>query len=515
MSSRAQVYVLAFLLIALGVGLVTYKSQMLNLPVMPGVYQTVWTIEAKVEFQAQGEAVKVSLALPKSQANMEVLDEVFSSSGYGFNIEESEGHERAVWAKRRAIGKQALYYKLDVYRNPSASDVPGAELPVSVMPPDWSGTWRAALRAAAASLIERSWAISSDRKTFVGQIIKAFNDPTNSDARLVRDSLPDHSAVDALLDLLAVADVPAHILRGIYLEDDRSRISAQSLIEIYDGNNWLVFDPRTAKAGLPTNFLIWQRGDKSMLDVEGGSRSLVRFSILANNMPTREVALTQMGDDSAAIIDYSIYSLPIEQQSIFKFILLVPVGALVVILMRVVVGIRTAGTFMPVLLAIAFVQSSLLTGMSIFLLILAVGVWVRSYFSRLDLLLVARIAAVVVIVVGLMAVISIVSYKLGIEQALMVTFFPMIIIAWTIEHMSILWEDDGPMEVVIQTTGSLLVAILCYLVMTNRYIEHWMFNFPELLFVLLGMIILLGQYTGYRLSELLRFRHMQQLDQTK
>jgi len=182
------------------------------------------------------------------------------------------------------------------------------------------------------------------------------------------------------------------------------------------------------------------------------------------------------------------------------------VGALIVILMRVIVGVRTAGTFMPVLLAIAFVQTDLLTGVAIFLLILVAGIWVRSLLSRLDMLLIARIA--VVLVVSLMAAISTVSYKLGIEQALTVTFFPMIIIAWTIEHMSILWEDDGPMEVLIQTTGSLLVAILCFFVMTNRYIEHWMFNFPELLPALLGLIIILGQYTGYRFSELLRFRHM-------
>ncbi|MGK0499908.1 MAG: hypothetical protein ACJAYG_001553, partial [Oceanicoccus sp.] len=268
----------------------------------------------------------------------------------------------------------------------------------------------------------------------------------------------------------------------------------------------------TAHKGLPKNFLIWQRGDKSLIDVEGGQHSKVRFSTLANNVPTREVSMQKMGNSQSTLIDYSIYSLPIEQQSVFKFILLVPVGALIVIFIRVVIGIRTAGTFMPILLAIAFVQTSLLSGVVIFLLILAVGLWVRSYLSQLDLLLVSRIAAVVVIVVGMMAAISIISYKLGIEQALTVTFFPMIIIAWTIEHMSILWEDDGPLEVMIQTIGSLIVAIFCYLVMTNNYVEHWMFNFPELLLVLLGIIIMLGHYTGYRVSELIRFRHMSQHD---
>ena len=138
----------------------------------------------------------------------------------------------------------------------------------------------------------------------------------------------------------------------------------------FDGERWQVFNPTSGTLGLPANFLIWQRGDKSLLDVEGGSRSRVTFSILANNVPQREVSLKQMGDETAALMDFSIYSLPIEQQSIFKFILLVPVGALIVILMRAIVGIRTAGTFMPVLLAIAFVQTDLLNGVVIFLLII-------------------------------------------------------------------------------------------------------------------------------------------------
>jgi hypothetical protein len=508
MSPRAQVYFLGLLLILIGAGLAAYKSQILNLPITPGEYQTVWTIEAKVEFQAKGEAVKVSMALPKMQSNIEVLNEIFSSSGYGFTVENDQGNERAIWSKRTASDQQTLYYKLDVHQQPGESSPSLDALSTTIKKPDWSGESFSAVREASASLIERSKRESADTATFVTQLLREFNDPDNIDSRLLLSGLTDNSPVQIVLGMLATADVPAHILRGIYLEDDRSRLSSSVLLEVYDGERWLVYNPVTGFKGLPENFLIWQRGDKSLLDVEGGSRSRVRFSILANNVPTREVALKQMGGEQAALLDYSIYSLPIEQQSIFKFILLVPVGALLVIFIRVVVGVRTAGTFMPVLLAIAFIQTSLLNGVAIFLLILAIGLWVRSYLSKLDLLLVSRIAAVVVIVVILMSAISVVSYRLGIEQALTVTFFPMVIIAWTIEHMSILWEDDGPVEVVVQTVGSLAVAIICYLAMTNHYIEHWMFNFPEFLLVLLGLIVMLGHYTGYRLSELIRFRHM-------
>lgn len=508
MSPKSQVYFLGLFLILMGAGLVIYKNQLLGMPIIPGAYETVWTVEAKVEFQADGGEVKVSMALPKNQSNTEILNEIFSSSGYGFTVDSNNGHQRAIWSRRQAVGKQTLYYKLDVYHRDAGLDPTLLEIPSTIVHPDWSGTRFDSLRAAADSLTQQSWEASADRKTFVGQLLKGFNDPNNKEGLLIRNVLSTKPPVEMALDLLAKADIPAHIVRGIYLEDDRSRMAPAALLEIFDGESWLVFDPNTGDSGLPENFLIWQRGDKSLIDVEGGSRSRVRFSTLANDVPRRDVALQKMGGEQAALLDYSIYSLPIEQQSIFKFILLVPIGALIIIFIRVVIGIRTAGTFMPVLLAIAFVQTSLVSGVLIFLVILAMGLWVRSYLSRLDLLLVARIAAVVVMVVGLMALISIISYKLGIEQALTVTFFPMIIIAWTIEHMSILWEDDGPVEVVIQTAGSLFVAVVCYLAMTNRFFEHWMFNFPELLLVVLGVIVMLGHYTGYRVSELIRFRHM-------
>ena len=72
--------------------------------------------------------------------------------------------------------------------------------------------------------------------------------------------------------------------------------------------------------------------------------------------------------------------------------------------------------------------------------------------------------------------------------------------------MSILWEEQGPRDVLVSGGGSLLVATLSYFAMTNRLVEHLTFNFPELLLVVLGVTLLLGQYTGYRLLELRRFR---------
>ena len=130
---------------------------------------------------------------------------------------------------------------------------------------------------------------------------------------------------------------------------------------------------------------------------------------------------------------------------------------------------------------------------------------IRYYLSNLNLLLVARIAVLVLIVIGIITTFSVLSYRLGLIEGLNMTFFPMIILAWTIERMSITWEESGPKEVVVQGGGSLLVATIAYLAMSVPIVSHLAFNFPELHMVVLAVVLLLGRYTGYRLLELRRF----------
>ena len=87
-----------------------------------------------------------------------------------------------------------------------------------------------------------------------------------------------------------------------------------------------------------------------------------------------------------------------------------------------------------------------------------------------------------------------------------VTFFPMIIIAWTIERMSIVWEERGPMMAIEQALGSLFAASLVYMIMNIDWLKHFLFLFPEMILLLLSLTMLMGRYTGYRLTELSRFR---------
>jgi hypothetical protein len=54
--------------------------------------------------------------------------------------------------------------------------------------------------------------------------------------------------------------------------------------------------------------------------------------------------------------------------------------------------------------------------------------------------------------------------------------------------------------------GSLVAACIAYAVIGNQYMVHLFFVFPELLFCVLGVALMVGRYNGYKLSELIRFK---------
>jgi hypothetical protein len=504
MKEKTKVYAVACVLALLGLSMALYKHFALGFPLLPNQKTEVWTVEAKVEFEANGAAVLVSLALPHEQQGISILEENFTTSGYGFvQLAQPDGSRRAQWTRREATGRQLLYYRLQVYPAilEQAADV---RAPTDPLPPEYDS----AQAASASALLDEIHALSADTGTFVTQLLRALTvEPLSQNAAfLLGDRRDDAHIANTALQLLSLAGIPNRIVRGLVLEDGRRRQKLVDLVEVWDEGRWQVFDPRNAQPGLPEQFMIWRRGDVSLLDVEGGYDSQTTFSIVKRYRPARDLALESAADSRATLVDFSIYSLPVEEQTAFKTILLVPIGTLVVAIFRILIGLRTSGTFMPILIALAFIQTTLLWGLLLFLIVVGAGLYIRFQLAQLNLLMLGRISAVVTVVIGLMSGISILSFKLGLHQILTVTFFPMIILSWTIERMSVLWEEEGPREVAIQGGGSLLVATAAYLMMSNAVVAHLTFNFPELLLVQLALILLIGQYTGYRLTELRRFR---------
>lgn len=497
MQSRKPFYILVALLFILGLGSSIYRGIEHNVPFLPGKQVQSWAVDAKVSFIGTGEPAEVSFSLPQDPA-FEILSENASSPGYGLSVTKIDGNRRAIWSTRQAVGQQDLYYKLTLV--PSGQD----KLIASKTPktPELY-IWPATEKTAAEQVINEAWSRSANNLTFARQLMQTLSarDRSQNVELLLSSNNPTRLFVNMLHD----KGIPAHEVNGLYLEDLRRRQQLVPLAEVYDDGQWYLFDVVNGKAGRPDSVLLWERDGNSVLDVVGGYKSQVTFSMLKDTRSALATSIDMMKNQEGAL-DFSLYQLPLEEQSLFKGILLIPVGVLMVVFLRVIIGIKTSGTFMPVLIALAFIQTTLLTGLVGFLLIVAFGLMIRSYLSKLNLLLISRISAVIIVVIGIIGLFTVLSYKFGLSEGLTITFFPMIILAWTIERMSILWEEEGAKEVVVQGGGSLLVATLAYLAMSATWVQHWVFNFLGIHLVILAMVLVMGQYTGYKLMELKRFK---------
>jgi hypothetical protein len=498
--NNRHIYALSAALTLLGLSLFFYKVHVLGFPLRPQEQTQIWNIEAAVRFEPGPAAVKATLRIPTLTPGFALLDENFVSRGFGLATRNAPEGREAQWTLRQASGPQTLYYRAQVYRD--ATRIAEDTTPPFPAQPELDEPSRIAMEGLIAEVRRQS----ADVASFTTELLRhlAQNDPYVS-VFLKRGSTASDRARLATV-LLAGAQIPARIAHGVLLRSEPGPVQAEQLLEVHDGVQWLYFNPHTLEQGLPRDFFIWWRGDERIADVEGGSAPDVTLAVQQNLLDSMLVAERRAEKIGSHSIEFSLFSLPIATQAVYSVLLMIPIGALVILFLRNFVGVKTFGTFMPVLVALAFRETLLIWGIVLFVVIVFLGLLIRFYLEKLRLLLVPRLTCVLTVVVMLMAGISVLSHKLGIQPGLSIALFPMVIISMTIERMSIVWEERGASEAIQEGVGSLIVAAVAYLVMGIAALAHLIFVFPELLLLVIAAALLAGRYTGYRLLELRRFK---------
>ena len=488
--------------IAIGLAIFAHKVFQLGIPITPDATTETWTIQARLAFTGNGKNIKASMSIPNITPGYIKIDEHYISGDFGLNAKVSGDIKTAEWAKRKALGQQTLYYRTTLTRSRIATN--WTEVPEYPKAPEFFEPYSTAVD----KIIEDVRSQSADTASFTYELItqlRSSND--NENISLIKDlARTDEQFANLITKLLSVAHIPTRKLWVVELADAANDIIPQVLIQTYNGEEWLTFNPKTGITGIPVNHLTWKIGNGPLYKLKGGDAAEIKFSSTKSFIELLEVAKLAAKEKGSILGRFTLFSLPVHSQNTFSLILMVPLGALLVVFMRTFIGVQTFGTFMPILIAVAFRETQLFWGIVLFAVIVFIGLLIRLYLERLRLLLIPRLAAILVIVVMLMLLISFTTSQLGLDRLLSISLFPMVILAMTIERMSITWEENGGKTALIQGLGSLLVACLGYLIMTNQHLNYLMFAFPEFLLIILGICIWMGRYTGYRVSELFRFR---------
>ncbi|MGY2441991.1 MULTISPECIES: osmotic stress tolerance membrane protein RloB [Pseudomonas] len=494
--------ILITILVLLGVSVTAYQIFVLGIPVTEDATDDLWNIDAKVEFVASTkDPVKIQMFVPPLSRDYVSLNESFISNNYGVAVNRVDGNRKVTWSARRAKGNQTLYYRLVLTKRYTAEKTkikgPTFRDSIAIEGPE---------KIAAEALLAPIRQHSADVETFIGEAIKRVNNVNDDNVKLLLAGDPSTPHKAKIVELLlSIAHVPVEKVHTIRLVADQPQ-TPELWLRSFNGTDWLYFNPETGEQGLPTDRLLWWSGDENLITVDGGKKANVTFSL--NNSEMNAIRLAKLTDENtdANFLEYSLYGLPLQTQQTFMIMVMIPIGVLVILILRNLIGLQTLGTFTPVLIALAFRETQLGFGILLFTVITALGLSLRSYLEHLKLQMLPRLSVVLTFVVVLIAAISLFSHKLGLERGLSVALFPMVILTMTIERLSITWEERGASHALKVAIGTLFAASLAHLIMTVPELVYFVFTFPAILLILVGFMLAMGRYRGYRLTELVRFK---------
>ncbi len=301
--------------------------------------------------------------------------------------------------------------------------------------------------------------------------------------------------------LLRHAGIPARLVGGLILKD-KTWTSSHLWVDVWMAGRWVPFCTLNDYfAEKPMKYLILYYGELPLIKHTRDVNFRHKFTaspILAP--PENTAGLTGLLNLWGL---FEEVHLPIE---LLKIILLFPIGALVVTFSRNILGVLTFGVFAPALLAVAFQGTGLLWGVSLFVLILAVGTVVRLFLERFELLQTPRLGIMLTVTSLTMLVISILSVVKGLTLSSRVSLFPLVILSMTIERFSVLTEEEGVASAIKVCIMTILVACLSYGVMNLEALEFIVLAFPETQLLVLALFFIIGRWPGLRLLEYVRFR---------
>jgi hypothetical protein len=305
-----------------------------------------------------------------------------------------------------------------------------------------------------------------------------------------------------LVALCRSRGIPARLAAGLILNGDPTQ-GLHYWVEAWINNYWLPMCPARGHFGaqtFPRNYLVFNLGEE---DVVRGQESTSQATFTVEKLDQ-----TSAGDAGAPAFwkKLSLYRLRPREQRVVRFLLLLPLAALIVCLFRTVIGLPTFGTFAPALMGMAFLDLKVLPwGMLIFLAMVLAGWLLRRLLDRLHLLQVPRVSALLTLLVVLLVAGIWAGSHLGLLATIDDTLLPLVILTHLVERFWTVETEDGTAASFKTLAGTFVVAVTVSVALSPQDVGTWMLRYPETTGVVLACQLLLGRYTGYRLSELYRF----------
>ena len=496
---------LALALLILPATIIGYRIGWLKYPVLPTAPGHVWRLTMEAHIKPDRHEVTAIVALPTEHAGRMLMEEQINSGTLNFSLAQQEANRVGIWSGETAGDDQTItYHSIAVMRPQRTPRIQLPTLKTEILPISqeeealverlvsrWDGLTGLRRFRATAGAAKESWGTALPEQ----RDLSAWKTMQEKEGRTV-----------SLLSLFRAAGLPAHSVQG-FPHAEGIWQDPFTWIEVWSGEKWESLWPESGEIIKdPSRLFPLTTGGSPVIQVQKGTLQAVRWSLKRDIVSKWNLNYARLKKSEHLFDQWSLFNLPTEFQQTFRIFLLVPIGALIICILRNIVGFPTFGIFMPVLMALAFRGTGLTYGLGLFAGIVLIGYGVRRSIDRLRILLVPRLSVILTLVIITFTLLALVGSKVGIRSLMAVGLLPMVILTMTVERFFVVIEESGLGAALRTAAGSAAVATITYLILEWEPLQLTFFIYPELLFAVGAAQMLIGRYTGYRLSELIRFR---------
>ncbi|MEO5656612.1 MAG: 7TM domain-containing protein [Nitrospiria bacterium] len=518
------VYGAAFLTCALvPLALIGYKLFVLDYPLARLIPAVSYRVDLSMRVDGHGDDIALSAYLPVTDSRQFISEEQNTSGVFQFAVQPTAANRIATWKGEALHGPHTAVYSFSVegkhIRYDIAPDVP--------LPEAWPPELAHEIEATDGIQVNDPLVEQTLRTILPSEPIGALDALTRIH-RFLQDRLRNRNfsgftdAVTALklgeascngksrafVAMARKLHFPARLVGGLILEQGAKRVSHQ-WAEVYVNGHWVPFDTINDHfAEIPANYLTLYYGDLVLFKHTTNVNFHYFFKMTKRLVPQREAVETLRATRWNVLNVYPVFERVGISQNLLKIILMLPIGALVTVICRNVVGVETFGTFLPALIAAAARETGLLWGAVGFALIILIAAAVRHGLDRIQLLHSPKMAIMMTVVVMLMLSTTVLAVDRGLFEFAHITLFPIAILAITAERFALIDTEKGFLAAAKILVVTLIVVAACYVVMDSLFLQSLFLAFPELLLAVIALNLWLGKWMGLRVLEFVRFHRL-------
>ena len=512
-----------FLLLTATFSLMGYKLFVLDYELADLIPTVGYDVEVNMQVSGHGDRMSISTYLPVSTAHQNISDERSAPDIFTTQITVDGLNRIASWQAPAVSGTHIIHYNYFVQAEHVIYDI-DRNLSISENLPDYLKSYLIPEEGIQVNdpLIEQTLhELFGDKRPDTYEALRTihyylqnefqtrnFSGFTDALTALKLKEASCNGKSRLFVALTRKLGLPSRLVGGLILNQGSKKTSHQ-WVEVYVRGHWIPFDTiNNYFAEIPKNYLRLYYGDKVLFKHTTNINFQYMFHITKKLVPRKEMKEAMYASPLNAYNMYKIFESIGISQNLLKIILMIPLGALVIVIFRNVIGVETFGTFLPALIATAARETGLMWGLIAFLAIIMVSALIRKFLDYLQLLHSPKMAIMLTVVVITMLLTTTFAVQTSYFDLAHVSLFPIAILAITAERFAIIQEEQGLYKALRISFFTVIVISAAYAVMSSLFMQSLFIAFPELLFFLIVLNLWLGKWVGMRLSEFIRFRKL-------